>query len=104
MHHPRLNLIFIMTITMAMFAVTSNSAAPAAIAITNYTPDEEIRYAVPLIRGTLDDPQSTEISAINTSSTRDTREMKGLAYKGQFKVMTELLPGENKLLLRSGKN
>jgi hypothetical protein len=80
------------------------AAEPPAIVLTNYQSNDEIRYPVPLIRGTLADSAATEITLINTSSSRDTRQMKGLAYKGRFKVMTELLPGENKLLLRSGKN
>jgi len=89
---------------LALFASPFASAATPPITITNYKPDEEIRYPVPLIKGTLDDAAVTEITLINTSSKRDTREMNGLAHKGQFKVMTELLPGENKLIFRSGKN
>ena len=102
MRGRELKLLAGLLVMMSMLA--TNRASAAAIAVTNYKADEEIRYPVPLIRGTIDDPQATEIIVTNTSSTRDTHEMKGMAFKGQFKVMAELLPGENKLLLRSGKN
>jgi hypothetical protein len=80
-------------------------AVPApAISVTNYTDGETIRYPVALLRGTLSDETATEVTVANTSSTRDTREMKGLASKGKFKALMELVPGPNKLIIRAGAN
>jgi len=88
-------------------AAEQQAAPPAdqpAIRLANYKDGEVIRYPVPLIRGALADPHADSISAVNTTSNRDTREMRGLVHKSQFKVLAELVPGVNKLLLRSGKN
>jgi len=83
---------------------TGVSPVQPPIRLTNYKDGEVIRYPVPLIRGALSDPDADSITVVNTTSNRETRELKGLAHKGQFKALTELLPGVNKLLLRSGKN
>jgi hypothetical protein len=87
----------------AMAAEAAPSGQPA-IRLTNYADGETIRYPVPIIRGTLADGDLTSITLINTSSDRDTRQMKGLAFKGRFKALAELVPGPNKLILRAGKD
>ena len=76
----------------------------APIALTNYTSGTTIRYPVPLIRGRLTDANVTSVVAVNTSSNRDTRRMTGLARNGSFKALTELVPGENKLVIRVGND
>jgi len=76
----------------------------ARIRITNYTTGTTIRHPVPLIRGTLADTKATSVTVINTSSSRTTREIEGLARKGSFKVLAELVPGTNKLIIRAGKD
>jgi hypothetical protein len=91
-----------------MAAVTQAATRPAkakrpAISLTNYTNGTTIRYPVPLIRGKLADANATSIKVINTSSNRNTRQMEGLAYEGNFKVLTELVPGNNKLIIRAGR-
>lgn len=91
-----------------MVAVTHAATSPGkakrpAISLTNYTNGTTIRYPVPLIRGTLADANATSVKVINTSSNRHTRQMEGLAYEGNFKVLTELVPGSNKLIIRSGR-
>ena len=78
------------------------SAAQPAIRLINYKGGETIRYPVPLIRGELADRSLAVVSIVNTTSKRDTREMTGLAYKGRFKALTELVPGVNKLVIRAG--
>ncbi|MHB8864132.1 MAG: hypothetical protein ACYC6N_17145 [Pirellulaceae bacterium] len=84
---------------------SSSNAPPAtqqAIRLTNYLDGETIRFPVPIIRGELADETVTSVSLVNTSSQRDTREMSGLAHKGHFSVLTELVPGINTLVLRAG--
>jgi hypothetical protein len=83
-------------------ATSPAKAKRPAISVTNYTNGTTIRYPVPLIRGKLADANATSVKVINTSSTRCTREMEGLAYKGNFKVLTELVPGSNRLIIRAG--
>ncbi|NIP25186.1 MAG: hypothetical protein GWN67_12705 [Phycisphaerae bacterium] len=80
------------------------SAEQPAISVTNYTNDTTIRYPVPLIRGALADANATSVKVINTSSNRSTREMEGLAHEGNFKVLTELVGGSNKLIIRAGRD
>ena len=91
-----------LAVLLTMSVVCADETAP--IKLVNYSGGETIRYTVPLIRGTLADAEETVVTLLNTSSTRETREMKGIAYKGQFKVLAELLPGENKLVLKAGKH
>ncbi|MHC4641772.1 MAG: FG-GAP-like repeat-containing protein, partial [Planctomycetota bacterium] len=75
-----------------------------AISLTNYKNGTTIRYPVPLIRGKLADANATLVKVINTSSNRNTRNMEGLAYEGNFKVLAELIPGDNKLIIRAGRH
>jgi len=77
---------------------------PKPIRLTNYTDNTTIRHPVPLIRGTITDANATFVTIINTSSNRATRKMKGLARKGTFKALTELVPGPNKLIIKVGKD
>ena len=91
-----------------MAAVTQEKTGPAkakqpAISLTNYKNGTTIRYPVPLIRGTLADANAISVKVINTSTNRSTRKMEGLAYEGNFKVLTELVPGSNKLIIRAGR-
>jgi hypothetical protein len=79
-------------------------AKKPAISVTNYTNGTTIRYPVPLIRGKLADANATSVKVINTSSNRSTREMEGLAYEGNFKVLTELVGGSNKLIILAGSD
>jgi hypothetical protein len=78
--------------------------APPPIRLTNYTDGETVRFPVPVVRGALADAGLSAVTLVNTSSDRDTREMKGLAHKGRFKALAELVPGPNKLILRAGKD
>ena len=85
-------------------AAWAPAAGPAArIAFANYADGTTIRYPVPLIRGTLAEKSITEVVIVNESSARDTRRMTGVAHKGRFIALTELVPGANKLLLTAGK-
>lgn len=78
------------------------NAAPAAIRLTNYRDGETIRHPVALIVGELADQNAAEVVLTNTSSKRSTATIKGQAMAGRFKVLAELVPGENKLTLKQG--
>jgi len=103
----------LITATIAILA--STALAPAAdpncsqkpnhppIRLANYTDGTTIRHPVPLIRGTLADTEATYVKIINKSSKRTARKMRGLARNGNFKVLTQLLPGPNKLIIRARK-
>lgn len=89
----------------SVFAVSVESPGQsgAAIRLANCTGGETLRYPVALLRGTLSDASAPGVTLVNTSSRRGTREMAGLAHQGRFKVLAELVPGENKLVVRSGE-
>jgi hypothetical protein len=93
------------TVCAAAPATAAPSDGPqghGAIRVANYADGEVIRFPVPIIRGTLADAGTASIAAVNTSSDRGTRQMTGLVHKGRFKVLAELVPGENRLILRAG--
>lgn len=91
---------------IAVLAVAANARprevrAVEPIRLTNYPENETIRHSVPLLRGEL--PKgAAALVVINESSQRSTREMKGVVHKGRFLALAELVPGENRLLLKSG--
>lgn len=91
---------------VAAMAALAFPAYPARaaddIAVTNFKNGEVIRYTVPLLIGTLADAAAEKITVVNESSKRDTREMIGQAYKGRFKALADLVPGENRLVLTAG--
>ena len=80
--------------------VTAGGAWSQGIEVTNYAGGETIHYPVPMLRGTVEG--ATEITVANLSSDRDTRELEGIVHGGRFKVLAELVPGENELVIRSG--
>ena len=87
-------------------ALTTDAAAngPQPVSVTNYKDGETIRYPLVLLRGDLADKALKSVSVINESSKLDSREMQGLAYKGQFKAFAELVPGANDLVLKTDKD
>jgi len=74
------------------------------IRITNYKFREVVRYPVVLLKGEVSDTNASEIVVVNKSSHKNTRIMNGVVHKGRFKVLAELVPGENELVLRSGSS
>ena len=93
----------ITTIVFALFiSLTSALFADEAIQVVNFTDGTEIDYPVALLRGRLSDESATEIVCTNLSSQKASRQIHGDAWKGQFKVLAELVPGENELELTSG--
>jgi len=73
-----------------------------ALEITNISDGTTLDYTVALIRGTLENQNVTEITCENQSSQKSTRILTGSAFHGHFKVLAELVPGENQLLLKAG--
>jgi len=78
-------------------------ASRAPVRVHNFQNGETVRYPVVLLRGDLDDRSAKSITVTNASSRRETRQMDGPARFGMFKVLTELVPGENELVLKTGK-
>lgn len=96
---------YITTIIFALFiTLTSALFADEAIQVVNFTDGTEIDYPVALLRGRLSDENSTEIVCTNLSSQKASRQIHGDTWKGQFKVLAELVPGENELELTSGEH
>ena len=93
-------------ITIIVFALfvslASTLFADEEIQVVNFTDGTEIDYPVALLRGRLYDETAAEIVCTNLSSQKASRQIHGDAWKGQFKVLAELVPGENELELTSG--
>src|SRR5262245_12110490 len=76
------------------------AAAPPLLVPTNYADREVVRHPVVLLRGAAPD-DATEVVVTNESSKRDTRALHGIARKGRFLALAELVPGENRLTFQS---
>jgi hypothetical protein len=61
-----------------------------------------VRYPVVLLAGRTGDASARGAGVINESSRLDTRRLAGLAGNGAFKALAELVPGENRLVIRCG--
>lgn len=78
------------------------SSQAQSIVVTNYQGGETLRYPVALIRGTVADKGLTSVEVVNGSSKRDTAKLAGQAYQGKFVALTELVPGENAIVIKAG--
>lgn len=85
------------------FFLSSVLFAGEEIQVVNFNNGEAVDYTVVLLRGRLLDAASTEIVCTNLTSQKASRQIHGDAWKGQFKVLAELVPGENELELTSGE-
>ncbi|MDP7287948.1 MAG: metallopeptidase [Phycisphaerae bacterium] len=83
-----------------VFAVAANAAAPAreAVEVVNFVSGETVRFPVVLIYGRLAD---AELGAVSVS--RGPSKWTGLAKDGRFKVLVELAPGANRLVISAGR-
>lgn len=86
---------------VAVNAGMGEVCAVETIRLSNYAQSETIRHSVPLLRGELP-AQAAALVVVNESSQRSTREMNGVVHKGRFVAVAELVPGENRLLLKAG--
>jgi len=90
--------------TLAVCLAVAAPGARGAIRVANFETDQTVRFPVVLLRGAVSDATADSVTVTNTSSRRDTREMAGLACKGRFKALAELVPGGNRLIVRAGKD
>src|SRR5262249_10781491 len=90
------------SVLFVLLAAPAFAAVPP-IPVTSLEDGTVLRYPLVLIRGRLGDAAETAVVCVNRSSDRPSRDIKGVAENGRFLVLAELLPGENKLLLRAGK-
>lgn len=99
--HTVRNLLFAAGLLSLAVLPASAQLAPA-MSVDNFKNGESIQYSAPLITGTLPDVAADSLTLVNASSKRPTRQMKGLAYKGKFKVLADLVPGVNDLTITAG--
>lgn len=92
----------IATASLILAAAGVAEAAGADLAVTNFKNGETIRYSTPLITGTTGEESLDSVVLVNATSRRPSRTMKGLAHKGRFKVLADLVPGTNALTLTAG--
>ncbi|MBQ8286350.1 MAG: hypothetical protein IJZ10_08605 [Thermoguttaceae bacterium] len=67
------------------------------IRIENFTSGEAVSYSVALLRGTAPGVERGTVVVENLSSSRPTRVTRAPVVAGRFKVLVELVPGENRL-------
>ncbi len=87
----------------ALCAAATPATRPAGqLAVTNFRDSQVVRYPVVLLAGRTGDASAAGVTVINESSKRDTRRLEGLAGGGAFKALAELVPGQNRLVVRCG--
>ena len=79
---------------------TSPTEAPR---IENFASGDAISYSVALLRGTAPGVERGTVVVENLSSSRSTRVTRAPVVAGRFKVLVELVPGENRLTLAVGE-
>jgi hypothetical protein len=94
------------TITPPSSPASPPPAPPAAldgrIHVSNLSSGEILRYPVALLRGSVDGAGTDILQVTNSSSARLDRVVTTQIYQGRFKVLIELIPGINKIDLRTG--
>ncbi len=91
---------FILGTLLFFFAGLSVSAQPV---VTNHKPGSEVRYPVVILKGTVDEGTKL-IQAKNESSNLNSGTIKGETSGGKFKVLVELVPGENRITLSADES
>ena len=82
-------------------AVDGATTRPA-VCVTNFSSGQTVRFPVVLIRGELADAKTESVTVRNSSSKRAVRQWTGLARRGRFKILAELVEGANKLVISAG--
>lgn len=80
---------------------TSPTEAPR---IENFASGDAVSYSVALLRGTAPGVERGTVVVENLSSSRPTRVTRAPVVAGRFKVLVELVPGENRLTLAVGES
>ncbi len=102
--HQRLLSVLLFFVCLLPWPSSGASAADEpALQVTNLADGATLRYPLVLLRGRLADAEQTAVVCVNRSSDRSSREIKGVAEKGRFLNLVELVPGENRLEVRAGK-
>jgi hypothetical protein len=83
--------------------MAARPARAKGIRLLNLKDGDTLRYPVPVLQGSLDDQAAKSLIVRNQSSERPSKELQGIAHKGRFKALTELVPGVNKLVLQAGE-
>lgn len=93
-----------LSVALVLVLAAAPLTARGDITISNHTSGSTLRYPVPLLRGTFTTPADSprELTVTNESSPRPTRVLPGTVHGQQFVALTELVPGPNQLLLKSG--
>ena len=73
------------------------------IFIDNYAPDESQSYPLALLQGHVDETTESVVVVENLSSARNSRISRSPIVSKRFKVLIELVPGENRLTVSTGK-
>ncbi|MBQ1277840.1 MAG: hypothetical protein IIY07_04250, partial [Thermoguttaceae bacterium] len=85
--------------TRFLDGATSSTEPPR---IENFANGDVISYSVALLRGTAPGVERGTVVVENLSSSRSTRVTRAPVVAGRFKVLVELVPGENRLTLAVG--
>ncbi len=96
--------VFSILCVAALWNVFPTTTQGGEIRVANHGTGSTIRYPVALLRGELTDRTTQEIVVENESSQRPSRKIIGVARDGHFRALAELVPGENRLRLTSGKD
>ena len=72
--------------------------------IENFANGDAVSYSVALLRGTAAGVERGTVVVENLSSSRPTRVARAPVVAGRFKVLVELVPGENRLTLAVGES
>ncbi|MGN1064762.1 MAG: hypothetical protein ACI4QC_05080, partial [Thermoguttaceae bacterium] len=73
------------------------------IIIDNYAPDESQSYPLALLQGHVSETTESIVVVENLSSARNSRISRSPIVSKRFKVLIELVPGENRLTVSAGK-
>lgn len=87
---------------LAVWMLVPGGMVDGAIAVSNLNTGEELRYPLPILRGTLSDAEAKEMRVVNLSSKQADRDVSGVANKGRFIALVRLVPGRNVLELSCG--
>jgi hypothetical protein len=89
-------------LTACLFFVLPIASVRADITVDSFKDHQVVRYTTPFLQGSTTDASVETVSVTNLSSNRSIRQLTGVAYKGRFKVFTDLVPGDNDLLIKAG--
>lgn len=84
------------------FGASELPASSAVFRVENYTDGEVVHYPVALLKGRVDGIEQGRVVVENLSSAAPSRIMSGGVYDGRFKVLAELVEGENRLVVAVG--